>query len=80
MATGDPWVFQKQREAQPVLSIAPPDQENSTTFYCAGEEVLRISNVGFFVKGERVPADAKEAEAVYEGFKQWLAWHQLTRE
>ena len=79
MATGDPWVFQKQREAEPVLVIEP-DQENSTVFYCAGEEILRITDKGFWVKGERVPADAKEAEAVYESFKQWLTWHQLTRE
>lgn len=56
-----------------------PDPENSTIFYTAGEEVLRVSRDGFWVKGVRVPADDREAESVYNAFKQWLAWQSLTR-
>gem|GEM_PF-6032476 len=42
-------------------------------------EMLAIKPDGFYVRGEKVPADAKEAEAVYHAFKQWLAWANLQR-
>ena len=41
--------------------------------------MLAIKPDGFYVRGEKVPADAKEAEAVYHAFKQWLAWANLQR-
>ena len=44
-----------------------------------GEEMLRIDKDGFYVRGVRVEADAKEAEQVYRAFKQWLTWAHLSR-
>lgn len=77
MSTNDQWVFQKQREITPVMSLTP-QPENSVQFFCGGEETLRISNDGFYVNGVRVDADAKEAENVYEAFKKWLAWNSIS--
>ncbi len=47
------------------------------TLYCAGEDMLTVSPKGFFVRGQPVPQDDKEAQAVYSAFKQWLTWAQL---
>ena len=44
------------------------------------DELLRITQDGFYVRGERVPVDDKEALAVYNSFQQWLAWAQLQRQ
>ncbi len=44
-----------------------------------GEEMLRVDKDGFYVRGVRVEADAKEAEQVYKAFKEWLAWASLSR-
>ena len=40
-------------------------------------EWIRISADGFWVRGVKVAADDKEAETVYNAFKQWLAWAAL---
>jgi hypothetical protein len=45
-----------------------------------GEEMLRVAQDGFYVRGVRVEADAKEAKAVYEAFKQWMTWAILNGE
>ncbi len=44
-----------------------------------GEEMLRVDKDGFYVRGVKVEADAKEAEQVYKAFKEWLAWASLSR-
>jgi hypothetical protein len=75
MATGDPWVFQKQREAQPVLT-ANPKQEN-ITFHCGDTEMLAVAKDGFYIRGVKVSQDDKESEEVYNAFKQWLNWNVL---
>ena len=43
------------------------------------DEMIRIDQDGFYVRGVRVPADDREAETVYLAFKQWLAWANLQR-
>lgn len=43
-------------------------------------EMLRVGPDGFWVRGVKVEQDANEAQAVYEGFKTWLAWAQLNRD
>lgn len=56
-------------------------QEKSNTITClaGGEEMLRVGPDGFWVRGVKVPQDDKEAEAVYNAFKEWMVWSQLTR-
>ena len=54
-------------------------RQNSLTMIAGDSEMLRVSSDGFYVRGVRVPADDREAETVYNTFKQWLVWHQITR-
>jgi len=44
-----------------------------------GDEMLRVTRDGFWVRGVRVAQDDKEAETVYNAFKQWMAWAALTQ-
>jgi hypothetical protein len=41
--------------------------------------MLRLSPDGFFVRGKKVNVDDNEAEQVYNSFKEWLTWQQLSR-
>ena len=52
---------------------------NSITLRTGPEEMIRVARDGFYVRGQRVPADDKEALTVYNAFKEWLVWSQLTR-
>ena len=63
----------------PVLTVNGPDQPNAVTFFCSGDEMLRCSDKGFWVRGKKVKVDDKEALVVYNSFKEWLAWQQLSR-
>ena len=60
----------------PVLTITP---QNAVTFFSGGVETLRISDAGFWVRGQLVDQDDKEAQTVYNSFKEWLTWQQLNR-
>lgn len=52
---------------------------NSLTMIAGGTEMLRVGPDGFYVRGERVPADDKEAITVYNAFKQFLVWAEMNR-
>ena len=52
---------------------------NAVTFFCSGDEMLRCSDKGFWVRGKQVEVDDKEALTVYNSFKQWLAYQHLAR-
>jgi len=58
------------------------ENKNEVTFY-SGEnlrdEMLRITQDGFYVRGVKVPQDEREAESVYKTFHQWLTWATLNR-
>jgi hypothetical protein len=41
--------------------------------------MLRVAKDGFYVRGEKVPMDDKEAETVYNAFLQWMSYMALTR-
>ena len=66
-----------------ILTIHDPSrQPNSIIFNAGGDgmnEMIRISPEGFWVRGERVPQDDKEALIVYNAFKEFLTWNALTR-
>ena len=56
------------------------DQGPSVISLSAGaEEMLRITEQGFWVRGVEVPQDEKEAKLVYEAFREWMTWASLTR-
>jgi hypothetical protein len=53
---------------------------NDISLTAAGNEMLRVAKDGFYVRGVKVEADAKEAKAVYEAFKQWMTYAILNGE
>jgi hypothetical protein len=41
--------------------------------------MLKVGPDGFWVRGVKVEQDDKEAETVYNAFKQFLVWSELNR-
>jgi hypothetical protein len=68
MAPGGPYIIQTD------------PMPNTITCRAGGEEMLRVSPDGFWVRGVKVEQDEQEAQKVYEGFKAWMMWAQLNRE
>lgn len=58
----------------------PETAPNSISCKAGGVEMLRVAKDGFYVRGEKVPADDKEAETVYNAFKQFLMWAELHKQ
>ena len=52
---------------------------NDIIFNVHEDEMLRIASDGFYVRGQKVPMDDKEAQTVYNAFKQWLTWNTLQK-
>ena len=67
-------------ESTPIMTIGGSNDVNAVTFYSAGVEVLKCSHKGFWVRGKKIRQDDREAEAVYNSFKEWLTWQQLNRD
>jgi len=63
----------------PVLTVSGPEQPNAVTFFSSGVEVLKCSDKGFWVRGKKVKQSDREAEQVYNSFKEWLTWQQISR-
>jgi len=57
----------------------PNLESNSIYIHCASEEMLRIGPDGFYVRGVKLKQDDKEAELVYNAFREFLTYHALTR-
>lgn len=61
----------------------PAQQTNVFAFNAGGDsqnEMLRISPNGFWVRGVKVEQDEREAEIVYNAFREWMTWSALTRQ
>ena len=69
--TKDNDVIYQLREDLPPSSITLNTGKNNDS------EMIKITDDGFWVRGVKVPQDDKEAETVYNAFKQWLAWANL---
>ena len=54
--------------------------KNSIILNNKGVEMLRVAEDGFYVRGEKVPVDDREAATVYNAFKEFLVWNRLSRE
>ena len=52
---------------------------DSICFYVDNLEMLRVASDGFYVRGKKVAAGHQEAKQVYNTFKQFLVWSELTR-
>jgi hypothetical protein len=55
-------------------------QPTSIMLHAGADEMIRVDPNGFYVRGVRVPADDREAETVYNAFKQWLTWATLQQQ
>jgi len=55
-------------------------KNNNVTMIVSGNEMLRVAEDGFYVRGKKVTVDDKEAETVYNAFKDFLVWNRLSRE
>lgn len=53
---------------------------NTIVFSGAGEEMLKVSPDGFWVRGQKLEKNDKEIEEVYNAFKAWLVWANLSKE
>ena len=53
--------------------------QNNISCWAGSTEMLRVARDGFYVRGQKVPVDDKEAETVYNAFKQFLVWAELNR-
>ena len=63
-----------------IYQLHEPKSGAAITMNAAGgDEMIRVTPDGFYVRGKKVPVDDREAETVYNAFKQWLAWAQLQR-
>jgi hypothetical protein len=61
------------------LSIGDRNQ-STITCVAGGTEMIRVAEDGFYIRGQKVPADDREAEQVYNAFKEFLVWSRLHRD
>jgi hypothetical protein len=77
--------FQAQEVGQvvsdAVIGIDPSFEasRHSLTMIAGGCEMLRVAEDGFYVRGVKVEQDDREAEIVYNAFKQFLTWAEMNR-
>jgi len=72
------------KNANPVPILLINDAQNTVdsntiVLNCGNEEMLKITPQGFWVRGQLVEQDDKEAQAVYNSFRQWLVASALTK-
>lgn len=72
------FVFAPETVSSPVLSVSAPPK-NNIVFNIGTAEMLRVDEDGFYVRGQKVPVDSDEGLAVYRAFRNFLAYHALTR-
>ena len=63
---------------KPVFSIADSEATSHIVMNGGGTEMLKITKDSFYVRGVKVPQDEKEAQEVYEAFRQWMTYMALT--
>jgi len=61
--------------------LRKPNPDAGISMHAAGgDEMIKVTKDGFYVRGKKIPQDDKEAETVYNAFKQWLAWANLQQQ
>jgi hypothetical protein len=66
----DDWITQYTGEFD--LDIGSSLGANNISLTGGGEEMLRVAEDGFYVRGVKVKQGKREAKAVYEAFKKWM--------
>ncbi len=64
---------------RPVFSIADTEPTAHIVMSTGATEMLKITKDSFYVRGVKVPQDEKEAQEVYEAFRQWMTYMALTK-
>ena len=54
------------------VTLARPEKHLNVIFNGPQGEMLRLSREGFYVRGELVPQDAKEARRIHNAFLAWM--------
>ena len=72
------FIFSPEARPVPALAISATP-ENNIIFNAGPAEMLRVTEDGFYVRGQKVPVDNNEGLAVYRAFRNFLAYHALTR-
>ena len=73
--------YDKYCKSDVTYAFQKPDPDAGISMHAqGGDEMLKVTRDGFYVRGQKVPADEREAETVYLAFKQWLAWAQLQQQ
>ena len=73
----------EEMQLDPLYEAVPPGAQlpmNNISCLAGGAEMLRVGPDGFWVRGKKVAQDDNEAQAVYNAFKAWMSWAQLTRD
>ena len=55
------------------------NQNNNITLRGGGEEMLRVAEDGFYVRGVKVEQGPGEAEVVYKAFKEFMTWAIISK-
>lgn len=82
MAYYDPELVPKYGiDGDVTYELQKPNPDAGITMHAqGGDEMIRVAKDGFYVRGKKVEQDDKEAEIVYNAFKQWLAWANLQQQ
>lgn len=68
------------QEVGPEIAVRNTAPANNIVMNSGGTEMLRVASDGFYVRGEKVPVDDREAATVYNAFKEFLVWSRLHRD
>lgn len=75
----DEW-YRQNADQNVEYEFHKPNPDAAITMMTSGaDEMIRVTKDGFWVRGVKVEQDDKEAETVYNAFKQWMAWAALTQ-
>jgi hypothetical protein len=73
----DYWQEDHDRIMEEMRLVEP---KNTITCLVGGDEMLRVSPEGFWVRGVKVEQDDTESLTVYNAFKAWMTWAQLNKD
>ena len=71
--------IQMHGQSHPKYKFHDPTPSN-ICLNAGSEEMIKVTEDAFYVRGVKVEQGPDEARQVYEAFKQWVAWASLTRE
>jgi len=71
------WKLNSPNDVEYIIEEPKP---NNIIMNVGPAEMLRVAEDGFYVRGVKVEQDDKEAEIVYNAFKQFLVWGRLHQE